>query len=677
VALDLLTGLGGRLRGDGWAWLAGAAFAFATSLRASQVLSVDHASMPTAVTYQRWWAAGTWLARVGIAAVSFACAARHGGSAGMTVLRAALLAGGWVGLHLLFLKGLDLVQGINPAALPLAAAGVLAFVGGWFALWLFAEVRVRARRHLMACQSVSALSMSAAFVGAQALLMSAALHSQQTIYGGADRIASSTLGVLATVGLAVLLGMLLLLSRVETHGRSALQRVKGELQRHAHRDPLTELPNRELFEGLLAQAVGKADLAKERLALLLIDLDGFKAVNETQGHRAGDGVLREMASRLRSLAGPHMVARLGADEFLVLLPDNPRVDDAAAEADRLLVALRDPLRVEGREIELTCSIGVAMYPQDGALSTLIAHAGAAMDAAKSSGGATYAFFEARMAAGLREQTELLRDLRNALSKGELQMYYQPKIHAPTGEVTGAEALMRWHHPKRGMISPSIFIPLAERFGLIGSLGNWVIDEVCRQIAAWRDGGLRMRVAINLSVHQLRQPDLIERIASALRANAVNPGLLTCEVTESVAMEDTEAAIRIFGELAQIGAKISIDDFGTGHSSLSYLRKLPASELKIDRSFVMDLETSEDARKVASAVINLAKALDLQVVAEGVETEGQNRILREFGCDQLQGFLFAKPMSAKALALWAIEDVGPRTLTFRSSLFQETQPSVEA
>jgi diguanylate cyclase (GGDEF)-like protein len=375
VALDLLTGLGGRLRGDGWAWLAGAAFAFATSLRASQVLSVDHASMPTAVTYQRWWAAGTWLARVGIAAVSFACAARHGGSAGMTVLRAALLAGGWVGLHLLFLKGLDLVQGINPAALPLAAAGVLAFVGGWFALWLFAEVRVRARRHLMACQSVSALSVSAAFVAAQAMLMSAALHSQQTIYGGADRIASSTLGVLATVGLAVLICMLLLLSRVETHGRSALQRVKGELQRHAHRDPLTELPNRELFEGLLAQAVGKADLAKERLALLLIDLDGFKAINETQGHRAGDGVLREMASRLRSLAGPHMVARLGADEFLVLLPDNPRVDDAAAEADRLLVALRDPLRLEGREIELTCSIGVAMYPQHGALSTLIAHAG--------------------------------------------------------------------------------------------------------------------------------------------------------------------------------------------------------------------------------------------------------------------------------------------------------------
>jgi diguanylate cyclase (GGDEF)-like protein len=677
VAFDLLIRLGGRPRGDGWAWLAGAAFAFATTLWATQIQSVDHAGMPTAVTFHPWWVVAAWLAAAGVSLVAFACAARHGGSSGMALLGAALLAAGWVGLHLLFLNGLDLVNVIDASALPLAAAGMLAFVGGWFAFWLFGEVRVRARRHLVVCQSVSAAVMSATFVGAQALLMSSALHSPQTLYGGPDRIASSTLGVLATVGLAVLLGMLLLLSKVEAHWRSAFQRAKNELQRHARRDPLTELPNRDIFEGLLAQAVGRADVAQERLALLLIDLDGFKAINETQGHRAGDAVLREMASRLRSLAGPHTVARLGADEFLVLMPENPRVDDAAAEAHRLLGALREPLRIDGRDIELECSIGVAMYPQDGALSTLISHAGAAMSAAKSSGGASYAFFEARMVAGLREQTELLRDLRNALTKGELEMVYQPKIYAPTGEITGAEALIRWKHPKLGIISPVVFIPLAERFGLIGSLGNWVIEEVCRQIASWRDDGLRMRVAINLSVHQLRQPDLVERIATALRTHGVNPGLLTCEVTESVAMEDTEAAIRIFGELTQIGAKISIDDFGTGHSSLSYLRKLPASELKIDRSFVMDLETSEDARKVASAVINLAKALDLRVVAEGVETEGQNRVLRELGCDQLQGFLFGKPMSAKALALWSIGGVGPRSIQFRDSLFQDTQPPVVA
>ena len=216
--------------------------------------------------------------------------------------------------------------------------------------------------------------------------------------------------------------------------------------------------------------------------------------------------------------------------------------------------------------------------------------------------------------------------------------------------------------------------MAERYGLIIPLGRWVIDEACRQARVWRDQGMRMRVAINLSVHQLRQVNLAEQIAAVLQKHQINPDLLTCEVTESSAMEDVEMTVRVLNQLDKVGVHLSIDDFGTGHSSLSYLRKLPADELKIDRSFVLDLETSEDARKVALAVVNLAKALNLKVVAEGVETEGQNRILREFGCDQLQGYLFAKPMSAKALALWAMEDVGPRAMNFRASLFKETSPA---
>ena len=222
-----------------------------------------------------------------------------------------------------------------------------------------------------------------------------------------------------------------------------------------------------------------------------------------------------------------------------------------------------------------------------------------------------------------------------------------------------------------MVSPMIFIPIAERYGLITALGRWVIDQACKQARAWRDAGLRMRVAINLSVHQLRQPDLAEQIRAVLTRYQINPDLLTCEITESSAMDDIDATVRVLGQLDATGVHLSIDDFGTGHSSLSYLRKLPADELKIDRSFVLDLETSEDARKVASAVINLAKSLNLKVVAEGVETEGQNKILRDFGCDQLQGYLFAKPMSAKALTLWAMEDVGPRAMSFRDSLFKET------
>jgi EAL domain-containing protein (putative c-di-GMP-specific phosphodiesterase class I) len=280
-------------------------------------------------------------------------------------------------------------------------------------------------------------------------------------------------------------------------------------------------------------------------------------------------------------------------------------------------------------------------------------------------------FDTRMVDEVRDQAELLRDLRRALSLGQLELYYQPKIHAPSAQVGAAEALLRWHHPQRGMVSPAVFIPIAERSGLIVALGTWVIDEACRQARAWRDEGLRMRVAINLSVHQLRQSDLAARIRDALAKHQINPDLLTCEITESVAMEDTEATMRVFAELAAVGVHISIDDFGSGYSSLGYLRKLPASELKIDRSFVLDLETSEEARKIAEAVVQLAQALNMKVVAEGVETDEQYQILRRMGCEHVQGFLFAKPMSAKALALWAMGSDGPRSIQFRESLFKET------
>jgi diguanylate cyclase (GGDEF)-like protein len=445
----------------------------------------------------------------------------------------------------------------------------------------------------------------------------------------------------------------------------------------AAKDPLTGLPTRQLFEGLLAQSVQRADAEQKRLALLLVNVDGFKPINQSFGHLGGDQVLREVAARLRALSMPHMAARMSGDEFLLLLAGDPQIADASALANRVIEAIGEPFRVEGREATISCSVGIAMYPEHGARSTMIAHAHASMGAAKAAGGASHAFFEPRMLKSLRDDVELLRDLRLAMERKQLELYYQPKIHAPSGEITGAEALMRWHHPERGMVSPAVFIPIAERYGLIGAMGHWVIDEACHQVRAWRDEGLRMRVAINLSVHQLRQADLADWIGAALERHQVNPDLITCEVTESSAMDDIEVTTRVLGQLDKLGVHISIDDFGTGHSSLSYLRKLPADELKIDRSFVMDLETSEDARKVAIAVVNLAKALDLKVVAEGVETEGQNRILRDFGCDQLQGYLFAKPMSAKALALWAMDDVGPRAMNFRDSLFKETMPSLHA
>ena len=323
---------------------------------------------------------------------------------------------------------------------------------------------------------------------------------------------------------------------------------------------------------------------------------------------------------------------------------------------------------------ISCSVGIAIYPDGCSHAKLIARADAAMYASKRSGGSKHCFYSSAMDADAEAQFELLRDLRKAVAAKEFELFYQPKIDAKSGKVTAVEALLRWKHPARGLLLPSTFIPIAERFGLIGAIGNWVIEDACRQSRQWREKGVRMRVAINLSAHQMRQDDIVERITDALQAHKIHPSLLTCEITESAAMEDTKTTQTTFRRLGELGTHLSIDDFGTGYSSLSYLRKLPAEELKIDRSFIQDLEHSADARAVVDAVIKLAHALGLKVVAEGVENQRQQQVLVQMGCDELQGFLFAKPMSARALMLWAVNDRSEGASVFKPSLFDETRQS---
>jgi diguanylate cyclase (GGDEF)-like protein len=435
-------------------------------------------------------------------------------------------------------------------------------------------------------------------------------------------------------------------------------------------DSLTGLPTRVYFEEQLAAAAAKADATAARLALLFIDLDGFKPVNDTYGHAVGDRVLEQVGARLKATSrGKDVVARVGGDEFLLLLCNVTSEQAVAQVAARLIASLSQPFSVEGREVAISASVGVATYPDGCSHPKLIARADAAMYASKRSGGSTHTFYSPSMDADAEAQFDLLRDLRKAVANNELELNYQPKIDAQSGKVTAVEALLRWRHPERGVILPNAFIPIAERFGLIGQIGNWVIEEACRQSRQWRDKGLRMRVAINLSAHQMRQDDIVERITGALTLHRIHPSLLTLEITETAAMEDTRTTQSTFRRLGELGTHMSIDDFGTGHSSLSYLRKLPAEELKIDRSFVMDLEHSADARAVVDAVVRLAHALGLKVVAEGVENQRQQKILVDLGCDELQGYLFAKPMSARALLLWAMNDKAEAS-AFRSSLFTE-------
>lgn len=474
-------------------------------------------------------------------------------------------------------------------------------------------------------------------------------------------------GVVVTSVLVVILVSHVALLLFFWRGRKALTKANlqlesanEELRRRAFIDPLTGLPNRMLFEDRLLHAMQRYDRDDDsrarrepcKLAVLFVDLDGFKPINDMLGHAVGDEVLKEAARRLRTATrDSDTVARIGGDEFVLLAEDVSDVADCASLANRVIQVLAQPLEVQGHQVTLSGSVGVALYPEHGDRMKLVQNADAAMYTAKRAGGNTYALFESRMNEGLQEQLSLQHDLRHALERGELQLHYQPKIDARLGRLQGVEALLRWHHPTRGMVGPNVFIPIAERFGLINGLGNWVIEESCRQMRVWADEGLSMNVAINLSVHQLRTEELVPRIESALARYQVMPSQLLCEITESVAMEDIESTQRAFEALSRIGVYLSIDDFGTGYSSLSYLRQLPARQLKIDRSFVADIEVRPDARAIVSAVIQLAHQLGLRVVAEGVETEGQRDILLVLQCDELQGYLLARPMAVEALDDW--------------------------
>jgi diguanylate cyclase (GGDEF)-like protein len=419
----------------------------------------------------------------------------------------------------------------------------------------------------------------------------------------------------------------------------------------------------------LNQAVARCDQARQRLALLIVNLDGFKAVNSTYGHLIGDQLLKSASRRLRRLMQPKdLLARLGGDVFAVLLTQQTERESLTRLAESAVDALCQPYRLGTKEVHLTASVGVALYPDHGDADRLIARAETAAQTAKRAGGARAGVFTAEMDEDMSQDLELLRDFRQALDNDGLELVFQPKINAASGRITAAEALLRWKHAQRGDVPPSVFVALAERFGLVTRLGDWVIDRACRTAGLWAGKGLNMRVAINLSAQHLREPDLAQRIGQALSRNRIEPARLTCEITETLAMENTQATQATLAQLGLLGVHLSIDDFGTGYSSLAYLRRLPAKEIKIDRSFVIDLERSGDARAVVDAVIKLAHALGKRVVAEGVETVKQRRILTEMGCDELQGYLFAAPMTADDLLQWALDARNNDEDAFRSSLY---------
>jgi diguanylate cyclase (GGDEF)-like protein/PAS domain S-box-containing protein len=445
-----------------------------------------------------------------------------------------------------------------------------------------------------------------------------------------------------------------------TQARLAEQRVY-ELARY---DSLTGIPNRSMFLGELDRTIAAARFNGSSFAVCFIDLDGFKSINDTLGHGAGDEMLKVMALRLReNLRKSDLVARLGGDEFVVLLEDCDCTDQLVAIAGKLLAAISVPVQVNGRSFLITGSVGIARFRGDGEdAGTLLKHADAAMYLAKDKGKNNIQLYSAELADRAARAFANEAALRLALARDEFRLHYQPKIDMATGAMKSVEALIRWYHPERGIVAPGEFVPLAEACGLIVPIGQWVIREACRQIGAWRRAGFESpAVAVNLSARQFSDESLIEVLVTALAANGVAAQDFEIELTESALMEDPERASRVLRRMNEMGVGISIDDFGTGYSSLSYLKRFPARTVKIDRTFVRGLPDDRDDATITQAVIAMAHTLGLNVVAEGVETAQQFEMLKAMGCDEAQGFLLGRPMGADDLALRLAASTAP-TLT---------------
>ena len=572
---------------------------------------------------------------------------------------ALLMGAGVAGMHYTGMAALRMSPGIQYDPARFALSIVIAALASGVALWIAFRLRRQSHR-VRALRAGSAVVMGGAIVGMHYTGMSAAAFPFGSVCGAAHTGASAEwlAPVIIIITLAVLaIALIISVLDLRMEARTALLAnslavANKELAYLALHDNLTKLSNRVLLEDRLSQAIRSADREKRRFALMFMDLDGFKAVNDVYGHHVGDLLLIDVAQRIVArVRQQDTVARVGGDEFVVLAyVDDP--EDAGTLADALLEVVREPFMAGGHELRVSTSIGITVYPGDGGNQhDLLTNADAAMYHAKGLGRNAYSFFEPSMNANVHQQLQLVQELRRAVERHELVLHYQPKFNAPDGPIMGVEALVRWQHPQRGLVPAEEFIPLAEKTGLIVPVGAWVLDEACRLMAQWhREGHTAWTVAVNLSALQFGHAALIDTVRDTLARHMLDARSLTLEITESTAMRDVDASLHILQQLDAMGVRISIDDFGTGYSSLLYLKRLPASELKIDRGFVRDLAHDTEDAAIVSAIVALGQTLNLRIVAEGVETAEQQAFLTRLGCHSLQGYLLGRPMTAESLSV---------------------------
>ncbi|WES70572.1 bifunctional diguanylate cyclase/phosphodiesterase [Superficieibacter sp. HKU1] len=562
------------------------------------------------------------------------------------------------GIVTMHYTGMAALQVSEPIVWDLFWVGVsilIAMLASLVALWLTFRLR-REAAQVAVLRAGAALLMGVAIAGMHYTGMMAAHFSAHThtLHQGMN---GNWLAVLVSVMALAILAITLIVSMLDARLQartsllaSSLAQANRELAEMALHDTLTRLPNRILLQDRLEQAIRKADREASSFALMFMDLDGFKNVNDGYGHDIGDKLLIDVTARLHTiLNGQYTLARIGGDEF-VLLAESKTPEEAASLASALVSVVDRPFNLEPYEIMVTLSVGITLYPYDGQNEReLMFNADAAMYHTKHMGRNGYHFFQPSMNQLAQTQLQLMNDLWQAMERKELRLYYQPKFQAPAGPVIGFEALLRWQHPKQGLLTPEIFLPLAEKTGLIVPVGNWVIDEACRQLREWHlQGNTDWSVAVNLSTLQFEQSSLVKTVMDSLERHKVSPEMLILEVTETTAMSNPDESVRILTALTRLGVKASIDDFGTGYSSLLYLKRLPACELKIDKAFVNELSGEGEDVTIVSAIVALAKTLDLKVVAEGVETEMQRQFLTALGCNTLQGYLLGKPVTADAV-----------------------------
>jgi diguanylate cyclase len=644
--------LAGRIahaRTDGLAWLIAGALAMGIGMWSVHCLGMLALRLPIQLTYDLATMAISLLVAIITCGFALAFVSRSRPGA-LRLLGAATLMGcGIAATHYIGMSSIRIVPAPSYDATRVAASLAIAIVASLAALWLTFRLRVAHTWSLSLARAGSAVVLGCAISSIYYVAMSAARFRPDSFCLPGTSIDATWFAVLLGVfgfGLvAITLLTLIYDSHMERHvwERAAAHhpdRLGAGTRYAATHDALTGLPNRLAVLDVAEETIAKSRSAEAQFALLVLNVDRLKSVNDSLGHEAGDQVLCELARRLRAvLRRGDVLGRLAGDEFTVLARELHDAHDAQIIIAKIQAAMAKPVPVGAQDVHVSLGIGVSMYPQDGAtFELLLRRAETAMRCAKDAARGNFRFYTAAMSNVADERWALETDLRHALGLGQLEVHYQPKVDIATNRVRSAEALIRWRHPVRGLVPPTVFIPVAEETGQIVAIGEWVLREACRQVRAWLDAGMSpVRIAVNLSARQFRDDDLAGVVRSALEDARLEPGCLELELTESAVMHDAEQSALTLQTLSTMGVHISIDDFGTGYSSLSHLRRFPLDKLKIDRSFVRELVSNPDDVAIVKAIISLAHSLRLRVVAEGVETADQLEFLREQGCDQYQGF----------------------------------------